>query len=126
MRYKARANLPNIRVLTTKVLAEVFQHLEAAMSLFEEHDPNIERSVSVNRGISNMYSCYREIYKEKRRTSVQTSLDALRLQRRLQRSPQPRALQKVLENQSIYDFICLFECCLPNKHIDVATLVIYN
>ncbi|XP_059572388.1 uncharacterized protein C7orf50 homolog isoform X1 [Alligator mississippiensis] len=64
------------KVLTTKVLAEAFRYLEAAMSLFEEHDPNTERSASVNRGISNMYSCYREIYKQKRRTSVPTSLGA--------------------------------------------------
>ncbi|XP_019335264.1 tigger transposable element-derived protein 1-like [Alligator mississippiensis] len=34
------------KVLTTKVLAEAFQHLEAAMSLFEEHDPDIECSAS--------------------------------------------------------------------------------
>lgn len=67
---------PPGKVLTTKVLAEAFQHLEAAMSLFEENDPNVERSALVNRGISNMYSCYREIYKEKR-TSVQISLDTL-------------------------------------------------
>ncbi|CAM2113812.1 unnamed protein product [Caretta caretta] len=65
---------PPRKVLTTKVMAEAFQHLEAAMSLFEEHDPNIEHSASVNRSISNMYSCYREIYKERRKTSVQTSL----------------------------------------------------
>ncbi|CAM2116519.1 unnamed protein product [Caretta caretta] len=69
------AETPACKVLTTKVLAEAFQHLEIAMSLFEEHDPNTERSAPVNRGISNMHSCYREIYKEKRKTSVQTSLD---------------------------------------------------
>ncbi|CAM2117596.1 unnamed protein product [Caretta caretta] len=68
---------PPRKVLTSKVLAEAFQYLEAAMSLFEEHDPNIEHSASVNRGTSNMYSCYREIFKEKKRTSVQTSLDFL-------------------------------------------------
>ncbi|CAM2099973.1 unnamed protein product [Caretta caretta] len=38
---------PPRKVLTIKVLAEAFQHLEAAMSLFEEHDPNIERSAPV-------------------------------------------------------------------------------
>ncbi|CAM4540024.1 unnamed protein product [Lepidochelys kempii] len=38
---------PPRKVLTIKVLAEAFQHLEAAMSLFEEHDPNIERSAPI-------------------------------------------------------------------------------
>ncbi|CAM2096678.1 unnamed protein product [Caretta caretta] len=52
---------PPHKVLTTKVFAEAFQHLEASMSLFEEHDPNIDHSASVNRSISNMYSCNREI-----------------------------------------------------------------
>ncbi|XP_037768584.1 tigger transposable element-derived protein 1 [Chelonia mydas] len=65
---------PPRKVLTIKVLAEAFQHLEAAMSLFEEHDPNIERSAPVNRDIYNTYCCYREIYKEKKRTSAQTSV----------------------------------------------------
>ncbi|CAM4670142.1 unnamed protein product [Caretta caretta] len=45
---------PPRKVLTTKVLAEAFQRMEAAVSLFEEHDANIERRASVNRGISNM------------------------------------------------------------------------
>lgn len=70
------AETPACKVLTTKVLAEAFHHLEAAMSLFEEHHPNIEHSASVNRDISNMYSCCREIYKETR-PSVQTFLDTL-------------------------------------------------
>ncbi|XP_030435481.1 tigger transposable element-derived protein 1-like [Gopherus evgoodei] len=66
---------PPRKVLTMEVLAEAFQHLEAATSLFEEYDPNIERSASVNRDIYNTYSCYREIYKEKKRTSVQIPSD---------------------------------------------------
>ncbi|XP_053145994.1 tigger transposable element-derived protein 1-like isoform X2 [Hemicordylus capensis] len=66
---------PPHKVLTAQVLAEAFQHLEAAMSLFEEHDPDIERSAFVNRGITDMYSCYREIYSEGR-PPVQTSMDS--------------------------------------------------
>ncbi|XP_065436021.1 tigger transposable element-derived protein 1-like isoform X2 [Chrysemys picta bellii] len=66
---------PPHKVLTIKVLAEAFQHLEAAMSTFEVHDPSVERSASVNRDLYNTYSCYREIYKEKKRASVQTPSD---------------------------------------------------
>ncbi|MEE6460213.1 hypothetical protein FKM82_000895 [Ascaphus truei] len=60
--------------LSTKMLAVAFKHIDSALAIFEDNDPNIERSSTVSRGVSNQISCYREIYTQKRKGSVQTSM----------------------------------------------------
>ncbi|MEE6461462.1 hypothetical protein FKM82_001295 [Ascaphus truei] len=60
--------------LSSKMLAAAFKHIDSALAIFEDNDPNIERSSTVSRGVSNQISCYREIYTQKRKGSVQTSM----------------------------------------------------
>ncbi|XP_053567651.1 tigger transposable element-derived protein 1-like [Bombina bombina] len=52
-----------------------FRHLDSAMALFEKHDREFERSFTVNGNISGAYSCYKEIYREKKRATLQTSIE---------------------------------------------------
>ncbi|MEE6514568.1 hypothetical protein FKM82_022831 [Ascaphus truei] len=58
--------------LSTKMLAAAFNHIDSALTIFEDNDPNIERSSTVSCGVSNQISCNREIYTQKRKGSVQT------------------------------------------------------
>ncbi|MEE6509715.1 hypothetical protein FKM82_027427 [Ascaphus truei] len=60
--------------LSSKMLAAAFKHIDSTLAIFEDNDPNIERSSTVSRGVSNQISCYREIYTQKRKGSVQTSM----------------------------------------------------
>ncbi|XP_053568147.1 tigger transposable element-derived protein 1-like [Bombina bombina] len=52
-----------------------FRHLDSAMALFEKHDRDFERSFTVNGNISGAYSCYKEIYREKKKATLQTSIE---------------------------------------------------
>ncbi|MEE6465495.1 hypothetical protein FKM82_006570 [Ascaphus truei] len=52
--------------LSSKMLAAAFKHIDSALAIFEDNDPNIERSSTVSRGVSNQISCYSEIYTQKR------------------------------------------------------------
>lgn len=61
--------------LTTKILFEAFRHLDSAMAIFEKHDRDFEISSKVNTNISGAYVCYNEIYREKKRATLQTSID---------------------------------------------------
>ncbi|XP_053555715.1 tigger transposable element-derived protein 1-like [Bombina bombina] len=61
--------------LTSKILFQAFRHLDSAMALFEKHDRDFERSSTVNGNISGAYSCYKEIYREKKRATLQTSIE---------------------------------------------------
>ncbi|XP_038662858.1 F-box/LRR-repeat protein 8 isoform X2 [Scyliorhinus canicula] len=63
------------RVLSTKRLSRAFQLIEEAMEIFAESDPNKERSAKVNRAINDGISCYKEIYRQKKKETVQQSLD---------------------------------------------------
>jgi hypothetical protein len=49
-------------------------HLHS-VSQFEKMDPNSSRYLEVNRGINSMFACYRERGEEKKKTTVQSSLD---------------------------------------------------
>lgn len=60
--------------LSTKDLLEAFDYLEKAMAIFSGKDPQIERSSKVNRIIMSGYKCYRELYKQKQRKTVQQPL----------------------------------------------------
>ncbi|XP_061444367.1 tigger transposable element-derived protein 1-like [Rhineura floridana] len=76
--------------LTSKILLEAFRHLDTAMALFEKHDRDFERSSKVNAIISGGYACYKEIYREKKRATVQTSLDTYFLKRPAAPSQSPK------------------------------------
>jgi hypothetical protein len=52
-----------------------FREISSAVARFEKMDPNATRFLKVKRGMDDMLTCYREIYEEKRKASVQSSLD---------------------------------------------------
>ncbi|KFD72054.1 hypothetical protein M514_15756 [Trichuris suis] len=61
--------------LTTKDLSEAFQLLDRATAIFTEKDPQRERSAKVNRMITSAYSCYMEIYEQKKKHARQQTLN---------------------------------------------------
>ncbi|MEE6472512.1 hypothetical protein FKM82_009634 [Ascaphus truei] len=76
--------------LSSKILFETFRHLDSAMAFFEKHDRDFERSSKVNAIISGGYACYKEIYREKKRATLQTSLDTYFPKRSTAASQSPR------------------------------------
>ncbi|KFD61282.1 hypothetical protein M514_26530 [Trichuris suis] len=62
------------RTLTTNDLSEAFQLLDRAMTIFTEKDPQRERSAKVNRMTTSAYSCYMEIYEQKKKHARQQTL----------------------------------------------------
>lgn len=67
---------PEPKRFTTKVLAEAFRMVEEAMSMIEGQDPNSARFTKVYRSVTDAMRCYKEIYEEKKKASVQSSLDS--------------------------------------------------
>ncbi|XP_004386991.1 tigger transposable element-derived protein 1-like [Trichechus manatus latirostris] len=60
---------PAPRQLTARHLAKALAHFDAGLQIVSDNDPNLERSLKVCRGVNNMISCYRELFKEKKRGS---------------------------------------------------------
>ena len=60
---------------TTQEMARGFSVFEEAPLLFEAQDLNAERYTKVAAAIQNAIQCYRIIYDEKKRATIQTSLD---------------------------------------------------
>jgi hypothetical protein len=63
------------RRFITKEMTLAFREITSAMARFEKMYPNATRFLKVQRGVDDMLTCYREIYKEKKKASVQSSLD---------------------------------------------------
>lgn len=61
--------------LTSEKLIQAFNHLHAAMEIFEKNDPNFERSLEVNNNIVLDYKCYREMHENKKKEKKQSRLD---------------------------------------------------
>ncbi|XP_068205372.1 tigger transposable element-derived protein 1-like [Palaemon carinicauda] len=59
----------------TKLLAEWFSFIDKAIALFEQQDPNIGRCTKVKNQLNDAIQCYRIIYDEKKKKTVQSSLD---------------------------------------------------
>lgn len=59
---------------TAKGLSDSFSQLNKALASFEAMDPNVERFTKVERIIQDAVRCYREIYEEKKKQTVQTKL----------------------------------------------------
>ncbi|CAH2321240.1 Hypothetical predicted protein, partial [Pelobates cultripes] len=57
-----------------KGLEEAFQHMEKAIDIFESQDSNFERSTKVARDLRNDYACYKEIYNERKQTTITACL----------------------------------------------------
>ncbi|XP_053413462.1 PRKR-interacting protein 1 isoform X2 [Nycticebus coucang] len=67
---------PESKKFSTKELADAFRLIEAGMAKLEEQDPDRERFAKVYCTVSEGLRCYRAIYDEKKKSSVQTSIDA--------------------------------------------------
>jgi hypothetical protein len=66
---------PPTKILKAKEMKEAFDHLEQVLSIMEECDMNTERSSQVCRAIARDTACYRLPYQEKKKASVQLSVD---------------------------------------------------
>ncbi|CAB3229511.1 unnamed protein product [Arctia plantaginis] len=62
--------------LTLKKLSVAFANLENAMKIFEENDPNFERSFNVNNKICAAYQCYQDLYDSKKKEVKQSRIDS--------------------------------------------------
>lgn len=65
-----------VKKFETKLMAEGFSYLEKCLTIFESQDANAERFSKVAARINDAMQCYRIIYDEKKKKSVQTSLDS--------------------------------------------------
>ena len=59
----------------TQEMARGFSLFEEALLVFEARDPNVEQYMKVVTAIQNAVQCYCVIYDEKKRATIQTSLD---------------------------------------------------
>ena len=60
--------------LTTKIMAQAFQMIDSAMSIFEEHDPDTMRSSQVKREVEHVMKCYKDLYSQKIKKRTQPSI----------------------------------------------------
>lgn len=63
-------NEHGIRTLSSEDLMEAFEHIKAAITIFDENDYNRERSFEVVRDLRNAIECYQQMYKEKMKHST--------------------------------------------------------
>ncbi|CAK1554959.1 unnamed protein product [Leptosia nina] len=62
--------------LTLRKLSVAFANLKNAMKIFEENDPNFERSFNVNNKICAAYHCYQDLYDSKKKEAKQSRIDS--------------------------------------------------
>ncbi|XP_069776185.1 tigger transposable element-derived protein 1-like isoform X2 [Narcine bancroftii] len=62
------------RNFTVKGLANVFSQVNKALADLESMDQNVERFTKVDRQIQEALNCYRQIYEEKKKQTIQTNL----------------------------------------------------
>ena len=62
------------RKFTTKGLSEGLSLLNKTLEQFEKMDPNLERFARIERMAYNVFRPYREIYEEKKKRTIQTTL----------------------------------------------------
>uniref|UniRef100_K7EX90 HTH CENPB-type domain-containing protein n=1 Tax=Pelodiscus sinensis TaxID=13735 RepID=K7EX90_PELSI len=58
---------PVIRTLSMKVMAEAFKLISDAINIFDENDPDRERSSKVAKSLESAISCYQQLYNEKQK-----------------------------------------------------------
>lgn len=63
------------RHFNTKEMALAFREIDSALARFEKMDPNSSRFLKVNSGIDKTLACYRQIYEEKKKATIQSSLN---------------------------------------------------
>ena len=65
-----------VRMLTSERLSEALQIIDEALAIFDEEDPNTERSSKVKRDVLASVRCYAEILKERKMKVSQISVDS--------------------------------------------------
>jgi len=65
-----------VRMLTSERLSEALRIIDEALAIFDEEDPNTERSSKVKRDVLASVRCYAEILKERKMKVSQRSLDS--------------------------------------------------
>jgi len=63
-----------LRTLTSTRMVEAFRLIDMGLAIFDEDDPNTERSSRVARNVQTDLSCYKLIQKEKQMKAAQTTL----------------------------------------------------
>jgi hypothetical protein len=61
--------------LTVEEMKEAFDHLKKLISIMEECDLNAVRSLEVHRAVDRDTACYRLLYEERKKASVQLYLE---------------------------------------------------
>jgi hypothetical protein len=56
-------------------LLNFFKHIDTAISIIDENDPNRESSAKVARDIQSSFACYEELYRERKNAAYQLTLD---------------------------------------------------
>jgi hypothetical protein len=64
-----------VKLLSTKQTAEFIKHIDTAISIIDENDPNKERSAEVARDIQSSLACYKELKRERKNAAYQLTLD---------------------------------------------------
>jgi len=65
-----------VRMLASERLSEALRIIDEALAIFDEEDPNTERSSKVKRDVLASVRCYAEILKERKMKVSQRSLDS--------------------------------------------------
>jgi DDE superfamily endonuclease./Tc5 transposase DNA-binding domain./CENP-B N-terminal DNA-binding domain. len=79
-----------VRMLTSERLSEALRIIDEALAIFDEEDPNTERSSKVKRDVLASVRCYAEILKERKMKVSQRSLDYFKTTKRsVTPEPQP-------------------------------------
>jgi signal recognition particle subunit SEC65 len=64
-----------IKQHSTKQITELFKQIDSAIRITEENYSDETRSTRVAREIQNSLACYKELYRERKNTARQLSLD---------------------------------------------------
>ena len=64
-----------VKKFETKLMADGFSFMEKALTIFENQDPSFERFPKVATSVRDSFQYYRIIYVEKKKKTVQTSLN---------------------------------------------------
>lgn len=64
-----------VKQLTSKDISEALKHIECAMDIFRDRDPDFERSAKVCMAIESDMACYRQLCREKKKAATQKTLN---------------------------------------------------
>ena len=104
----------------TKLMADWLGFIEKALAIVENQDPNVERFSKVAMGVRDSFQCYRIIYDEKKKKTVQAFLNQF-----FSKRSDPQENVKSVENQC-FPPRCLLRQTLPPTAPDRCNSIIYH